>query len=44
MYTVRAININSSTQTLFINRTERNLDSQFDQRASSGLVIQEVKV
>jgi hypothetical protein len=43
-YTVRAINIFSSTKTLFINRADLDTDSQLRPRSSSGLVIQEVKV
>ena len=43
-YTVRAINIYSVSQTVYINRTEQDSDNGNFQRASSGLVIQEVKV
>jgi hypothetical protein len=43
-YTVRAININNSTRTLYINRTEDDSNDSRRARASSGLVIQEVKV
>ena len=43
-YTVRAINIAADTRTLFINRTESDSDVATRPRASSGLVIQEVKV
>jgi hypothetical protein len=43
-YTVRAINIDSSTQTLFVNRTEVDNNSADSGRAASALVIQEVKV
>jgi hypothetical protein len=43
-YTVRAININNSTRTLYINRTEDDGNDSRRARASSGLVIQEVKV
>jgi hypothetical protein len=43
-YTVRAINIGSSSKTLFINRTEADGNSQFIPRAASALVIQEVAV
>jgi hypothetical protein len=43
-YTVRAINIRDSTQTVFINRTQDDSNSTFQPRGSSGLVIQEVKV
>ena len=41
-YTVRAINPDPSTETIFINRNERDLTS--DIRAVSSLVIQEVSV
>jgi len=43
-YTVRAVNIASVTRTLLINRSEVDSDSAFLPRASSGFVIQEVKV
>jgi hypothetical protein len=43
-YTVRAINIGSLTYTLYINRTQLDSDNQFMPRATSALVIQEVKV
>jgi hypothetical protein len=43
-YTVRAINIESSTRTLYINRYESDADVADRSRASSGFVIQEVKV
>jgi hypothetical protein len=43
-YTVRAINIHTSTQTLFINRSEQDINSASGPRATSGFVIQEVKV
>jgi hypothetical protein len=43
-YTVRAINIQDSTRTLYINRSENDSDSAVNPRASSGFVIQEVKV
>jgi hypothetical protein len=43
-YTVRAINIDGNTRTLYINRTENADTDASIQRASSGLVIQEVKV
>jgi len=43
-YTVRAINIDTGTETLYINRTESDADSAFQSRASSGFVIQEVAV
>jgi hypothetical protein len=43
-YTVRAINIDGNTRTLFINRTESDDNSAARPRATSGFVIQEVKV
>ena len=43
-YTVRAINLDDSTHTLYINRTELDNDSDNRPRGSSGFVIQEVKV
>lgn len=43
-YTVRAINISTATRTLFINRRETELDSAYDSRGVSSLVIQEVSV
>lgn len=43
-YTVRAINIRSTTQTIYINRGEGDSDSASQTRATSGFVIQEVKV
>jgi hypothetical protein len=43
-YTVRAINVESSTRTLFINRSDSNPNNAQSVRSSSGLVIQEVKV
>jgi len=43
-YTVRAININTSTQTLSINRAQDDRDTAARQRPVSSLVIQEVKV
>jgi L-serine deaminase len=43
-YTVRAINIDGSTRTLYINRNEADADGAGSPRASSGFVIQEVKV
>jgi len=43
-YTVRAINIRSDTRTLYINRSEDDSNSANRFRASSGFVIQEVKV
>jgi len=43
-YTVRAINIVSSTETLYINRAESDSDSESRSRAVSSLVIQEVAV
>jgi hypothetical protein len=43
-YTVRAINIAATTRTLYINRSEADVDTEDYSRASSGFVIQEVKV
>ena len=43
-YTVRAINIDPSTRTVYINRPERDTDDAFIGRAASSLVIQEVNV
>ena len=43
-YTVRAINITTGTRTLYINRAESDTDTAARSRASSGFVIQEVKV
>jgi len=41
-YTVRAINMSASTQTVYINRTPDDQDQAQEGRATSGLVIQEV--
>jgi hypothetical protein len=43
-YTVRAINVDTGTATLFINRTEADEDNAGRQRGVSGLIIQEVSV
>ena len=43
-YTVRAINIRESTQTLFVNRAQSDEDNASLHRAVSGIVIQEVAV
>ena len=43
-YTVRAININNITNTLYMNRSEDDGNSTNRSRAVSSLVIQEVKV
>jgi hypothetical protein len=43
-FDVRAINIHTSTQTVYINRTEGDANNAENPRASSGFVIQEVKV
>jgi hypothetical protein len=43
-YTVRAINISTGTQTVTINRTANDQNDEDHPRASSGFVIQEVKV
>jgi hypothetical protein len=42
-YTVRAINIDGDTQTLFVNRSESDTDAESRIRATSGFVIQEVR-
>jgi len=41
-YTVRAVNIQSATNTIYINRSEIDADFAYATRASSGFVIQEV--
>jgi hypothetical protein len=43
-YTVRAINVESSTKTIYINRSESDIDDPTFPRSASSLVIQEVKV
>jgi hypothetical protein len=43
-FTVRAININSASRTVFVNRTELDFPNESTPRATSALVIQEVKV
>jgi hypothetical protein len=43
-YTVRAVNVDGSTRTLFVNRPESATDAASRPRAVSGLVIQEVAV
>jgi hypothetical protein len=43
-YTVRAINSDGSTRTLYINRSQDDTDIAARTRSSSALVIQEVKV
>jgi hypothetical protein len=43
-YTVRAINISTATNTLYINRSESDADSAAFSRAVSGLMLMEVKV
>jgi hypothetical protein len=43
-FTVRAISLRDDTRTLYINREELDSDSARHPRASSGFVIQEVKV
>lgn len=43
-YTVRAINLRPVTVTVFVNRYETDADAAQSPRASSALVIQEVKV
>jgi hypothetical protein len=44
VYTVRAHNLRSATQTIYINRTESDANSQNNMRTTSGLVIMEVRV
>jgi hypothetical protein len=43
-YTVRAINIDGGTKTVYINRTQGDTDNAYEPRPLSALVIQEVKV
>ena len=43
-YTVRIVNISTSTRTLYVNRSEEDVNSAGSARAASALVIQEVKV
>jgi hypothetical protein len=43
-YTVRGFNFSGSTRTIYINRSELDLNDPNGNRTSSGLVIQEVKV
>jgi len=43
-YTVRAINVDTSTQTLYVNRSESDGNDGFQARSVSGLTIQEVAV
>ena len=43
-YTVRAINVDTTTRTVYVNRTDNDTDAVNYPRGSSGLVIQEVKV
>jgi hypothetical protein len=43
-YTVRVINARPETHTVFVNRSEQNINSGAEQRGMSSLVIQEVKV
>jgi hypothetical protein len=43
-YTVRAVNVATSTQTLFVNRFPADDDNAFHPRASSALIIEEVAV
>jgi hypothetical protein len=42
-YTVRAINIDPDTRTVYINRSQTDTNAAFQSRAVSSLVIQEVK-
>jgi hypothetical protein len=44
VYTLRVINVNSATATLYVNRRQRDDNNANDVRAVSSLVIQEVKV
>jgi hypothetical protein len=43
-FTVRAINLDTATETVFINRTQGDDDNASRPRGTSGFVIQEVKV
>jgi len=43
-YTVRCVNLETTTKTLFVNRAEGDADSEGSPRGISSLVIQEVKV
>ena len=43
-YTVRAINVRDTTQTVFVNRSENDGNTAQLPRAASALIIQEVKV
>jgi len=43
-YTVRAINIDASTQTIYVNRSQGDANDASYSRGSSGFVIQEVQV
>ena len=43
-YTVRAINIDASTQTIYVNRSQGDTNDASYSRGSSGFVIQEVQV
>jgi len=43
-YTVRAINVDTATRTIYVNRKSTDTNVESSQRASSSLVIQEVKV
>lgn len=43
-YTVHALNIDSTTRTIYVNRTEGDSDGAFSPRTVSSLVIQEVSV
>jgi hypothetical protein len=44
VYTVRAVNLSGSTETLYINRQQADGDAITSLRGASGLVIQEIKV
>lgn len=41
-YTVRAINIDSSTRTVYVNRSEDDLDFAYRQRAASNFILMEI--
>jgi hypothetical protein len=43
-YTVRAVNIQTGTQTLYINRNQSDADTASNSRSVSSIVIQEVRV
>jgi hypothetical protein len=43
-YNLRAVNVDSNTRTIYINRTDGDSNNQSNARSTSGLVIQEVAV